>query len=311
MKCPKCHYIGFDKTARCRNCGYDFSLALPATEEPDLPIRDSSAIDGPLSDFVIEDDPPPRRTPDKRAPRLAFDLERLNVRAPVASRDLPLFQAAQAPADDAPLIAPGALPRAPLAVRRRTPDSARLRDRQERHSLDEPPLELDVPEPVHERLSAPDSPPPEPKAPDTGTSGGAASPARIAAGLLDGALLLAIDAAVVSFTLQVSGLTTDEMGLLPLAPLLGFFAILNGGYLLAFTAAGGQTIGKMIAGIRVVSRERRRVTLGQAAIRTGSYLLSATPAGAGFLAAFFSADGRALHDRLAGTQVVPAARADR
>ena len=27
MKCPKCQYISFDSGDRCRNCGYDFSLA--------------------------------------------------------------------------------------------------------------------------------------------------------------------------------------------------------------------------------------------------------------------------------------------
>ena len=27
MKCPKCNYIGFEPADRCRNCGYDFSLA--------------------------------------------------------------------------------------------------------------------------------------------------------------------------------------------------------------------------------------------------------------------------------------------
>ena len=30
MKCPKCGYLGFETTDRCRNCGYDFSLASPA-----------------------------------------------------------------------------------------------------------------------------------------------------------------------------------------------------------------------------------------------------------------------------------------
>ena len=29
MKCPKCHYLGFDTGDRCRNCGYDFSLLVP------------------------------------------------------------------------------------------------------------------------------------------------------------------------------------------------------------------------------------------------------------------------------------------
>jgi len=35
MKCPKCGYLGFETTDRCRNCQYDFSLS-PATTEPDL-----------------------------------------------------------------------------------------------------------------------------------------------------------------------------------------------------------------------------------------------------------------------------------
>lgn len=26
MKCPKCAYVGFNATDRCRHCGYDFSL---------------------------------------------------------------------------------------------------------------------------------------------------------------------------------------------------------------------------------------------------------------------------------------------
>ena len=36
-------------------------------------------------------------------------------------------------------------------------------------------------------------------------------------------------------------------------PLGVFLLLLNGGYLTIFTTAGGQTIGKMIAGIRVVA----------------------------------------------------------
>ena len=29
MKCPKCGYVGFEETPRCRHCGYDFSFAAP------------------------------------------------------------------------------------------------------------------------------------------------------------------------------------------------------------------------------------------------------------------------------------------
>ena len=41
MKCPKCHYLSFEPEARCRHCGYDFSLSdsdlsmLPV-EDPDV-----------------------------------------------------------------------------------------------------------------------------------------------------------------------------------------------------------------------------------------------------------------------------------
>ena len=59
MKCAKCGYLGFEQADRCRNCGYDFSLASAAA--PDLSIRsagpapaadrldDLSLIDGALA----------------------------------------------------------------------------------------------------------------------------------------------------------------------------------------------------------------------------------------------------------------------
>ncbi|MGH9311719.1 MAG: hypothetical protein ACRD1S_00845, partial [Vicinamibacterales bacterium] len=102
MRCPKCRYISFERAERCRNCGYDFSLASESSE-PELPMRDGSREPvGPLADLAL----------DARAPALAadaappgtdgFDLHRL----PGRMTDLPLFGGAT-PA-----------PRAPLAVRR-------------------------------------------------------------------------------------------------------------------------------------------------------------------------------------------------
>ena len=35
MKCPKCGYLGFETTDRCRNCQYDFSLT-PFAADPEL-----------------------------------------------------------------------------------------------------------------------------------------------------------------------------------------------------------------------------------------------------------------------------------
>jgi uncharacterized RDD family membrane protein YckC len=104
--------------------------------------------------------------------------------------------------------------------------------------------------------------------------------------------------------MQICGLTLDEIALLPKGPLLAFLLIQNGGYLVAFTA-GGQTLGKMAAGIRVVAADSAStLDVGRAVVRTAMWLLLAIPAGLGLLTAVFSRDRRGLHDRLAGTRVV-------
>ena len=58
MKCPKCGYLGFETTDRCRNCGYDFSLAAPAPAV-ELPLRGVAAPDAPLVDLELREDEPP------------------------------------------------------------------------------------------------------------------------------------------------------------------------------------------------------------------------------------------------------------
>jgi uncharacterized RDD family membrane protein YckC len=132
----------------------------------------------------------------------------------------------------------------------------------------------------------------------------AAAGSRILAALIDGGLLLALDAIVVYFTLRLCGLTLAEILQLSLAPLAVFLLLLDGGYFVAFTAVGGQSIGKMALGIKVVSEAHRPVPFGQATIRTLAYVLSALPLGAGFVTGFLGADKLTLHDRLAHTRVV-------
>ena len=56
MKCPKCQYFSYDSGDRCRNCGYDFSLALDLPPA-DLPIQDGTEPLGPFSDFSLSDTP--------------------------------------------------------------------------------------------------------------------------------------------------------------------------------------------------------------------------------------------------------------
>ena len=90
MKCPKCGYLGFERVERCRNCGYEFSLASTAPT-PELPIRDR-----PPATSRFEDLP----------------LERPASGAAQGPDELPLF-AARTPTGDEPLIKRAS----PLAVR--------------------------------------------------------------------------------------------------------------------------------------------------------------------------------------------------
>jgi uncharacterized RDD family membrane protein YckC len=280
MKCPKCQYFSFDSGERCRNCGYDFSLT-PEAAPHDLPIQDGTEALGPLADFSLN-------TPN-----------------------LPLFTS-EAGDPDAPLVAPGAAPRPPLAVRRTAPIAARAKPRRETGRVDrdpEPRLALDtaemaiVPEPAFTAAA-------EAPAADSRTLPAPAW-ARLAGGLIDLVIVGGIDLGVIYFTLKICDLTFGELLTLPMAPLLSFLVLLNGGYLSTFIAAGGQTIGKMAAGIRVIPADpaapaSERVTFGQAVVRAAGYLVSALPVGLGFLPAFFGQERRALHDRLADTRVVKA-----
>jgi uncharacterized RDD family membrane protein YckC len=145
-----------------------------------------------------------------------------------------------------------------------------------------------------------------PPATHAGSSAGAAR--RLEAALIDFAFLGAINIAIVWLTLQRCGLSFAEIGVLPMLPLGGFLLLLDAFYLLMFTAASGQTVGKMAAGIRVVGASAAaepRVTIPQAAIRALATFPSVLVLGAGFVPALIGSR-LALHDRLAHTRVVRA-----
>jgi len=67
----------------------------------------------------------------------------------------------------------------------------------------------------------------------------------------------------------------------------------------------GQSLGKMAAGLRIVTSHGEHPPFGSLVFRqTLGYLLTFGSFGLGFLFSVFSSKGRALHDYLAGTQVV-------
>ena len=321
MKCPKCGYLGFEDVERCRNCGYDFSLAT-AAPMPDLSFRRDTKALTPLDDLSLIDG---GSTPAvDGASDIGADLDRAfgtrsnaasmrhgpgvparpRVAAAVAvapSEELPLF--GPPIPDDEPLITRASPPRAPLAVRRATPEVPKPRPGQARTpSFD---LVLD------------DAPPPAATRPQGRVQAGAwtrddssddvhdaSVAARFVAVAIDLVILAAIDALVIYLTMQICGISAAELDILPKGPLLAFLFVQNGGYLVAFTA-GGQTLGKMAAGIRVVPAEpSSSLDLGRAFLRTLMWVLLAVPAGLGFISAVISRDHRGLHDRFAGTRVV-------
>jgi uncharacterized RDD family membrane protein YckC len=295
MKCPKCNYLGFEPTDRCRNCGFDFSLAPMSDPASDLPLRREQPA-GPLADFDLGDvTRPARLTPASRAEKRRQDAS-LDPGVPPASRsgasDLPLFGDV-VPADE-PLVRPAA-PGAPLAVRRSTPSRPRLA------------IPARAPErPVHPGLPLDSALAASADAPVVVAGEGevAALGRRVGAAALDWLMMLALDTAIVYFTLRVSRLAPAEIALLPPVPMVAFLLLLNGGYLALFTAATGQTIGKMAVGVRVVSVGEGPLTVGRALVRVVALIASALPAGLGLLPVAFDEARRGLHDRLANTRVV-------
>jgi len=300
MKCPKCGYLGFEHVERCRNCGYDFSLAQ-ALKLPELPMRGDDAQNVRLLDDLELIDAAASSQPVALPHQITPDLERLvgGFDSEPPSAELLLF----AITDEVPLITKASPPRPPLAVRRATPEASRLRSEQ----LRMPALDLVVPE-----LGAPPMAALAPRAgaADWGSPADhtLAEPAglgtRVLAVAIDLLILAAVDSVVIYFTMEICGLTVQDLGILPKSPLVAFLLVQNGGYLVAFTV-GGQTLGRMAAGIKVVSaRPNASLDLGHSMLRTLLWLVLATPAGLGFLTALFSRDRRGLHDRCAGTRVV-------
>lgn len=334
MRCTKCSYLSFEPEPRCRNCGHDLSIDDLSLGE--IPLRETASGGDPLDEFdlnlELHQAPAPAPVSIHRSmmsreeaggvatmtpPVIAKPVVRVApapAPAPVAAApmtaELPLFVRDMVEPEDedlAPMVKVPERPRAPLAVRRTTPDPAKLRARYAR--LQEPSLLDSVAEPANDepalwQYEPPVAmPTPRPPAGATALPTPIAAGQRIAAAAIDAGVLGVIAAATIVFTLRSAELPLAGVLELPLIPMAAFFALIGLGYELMFTAASGQTIGKMIMGLRVVPdaphAEAGRVSIRQAFVRA----LSMLPLGAGLLAAFVGY-GLAVHDRVAHTRVV-------
>lgn len=302
------------------------SVDSALAEVPDWP----DAADSSLSDFAPQPDLEPLDSARDRPLDSARDTaapEPVPVAAARAPEPpLPLFTPAFGGDDDEPLIKLAA-PRPPLAVRR-TPDTPRLRVVPKPSSLPvSKPLSTSVR--AAEAEAAPvlafdeveDESPAEPAplvsaepprlvsrvwANPQQLAAGVISPpgVRLAAAAVDHLLLGGVDVVVLYFTTRIAGLAMGEWMTLPPAPMLSFLLMLKLSYFAAFTAVGGQTIGKMALRLRVVAADRSPVDGPMAVKRTCAGVVSALTLGLGYVPAFFDAERRTLHDRLARTRVV-------
>ncbi len=161
--------------------------------------------------------------------------------------------------------------------------------------------------PAEEHLLPEDREPPRPAI---------ASPARAhfviraAAMAIDLAVLAAMDAVLLA-TASAAVLTAERALGHPIgdaAPLANALAAAGSlglviGYFVVLHAGAGQTLGKAALRIRVARCDGASLGPARSLLRVLGYLLSALPAGLGFLLALASSR-RALHDRLAGSVVL-------
>ncbi|MGH9254368.1 MAG: RDD family protein [Vicinamibacterales bacterium] len=321
MKCPKCNYLGFETGDRCKNCGYDFSLIVDSDPQPvdiDFDLRSPGADTSGVSDWLMRaeaalaaptSEVPPVQQSESPPVRPAGTVA-IEPRPSNDSR-LPLFTRLFGDKGDEPLIKLPVTPRPPLAVRR-TPDTPRLRavSGAVRTVEREPALEFDETARHARKRDALADAPPRPASrvwqESTDTAAGQVSrPAiRLVAAAIDHLLLCAIDLAVIYFTLRIAGLSMGEWAALPPVPLILFLLVLKLAYFCAFTAVGGQTIGKMALRIRVVTESRGPIDAALAVRRTVVGAASTALLGLGFLPAFFDPERRAFHDRVARTRVI-------
>lgn len=77
---------------------------------------------------------------------------------------------------------------------------------------------------------------------------------------------------------------------------VSYYSILHGAY--------GQTIGKILLGVKVTEVSGKPISYGRALVRSIAEILSVIPLSVGYLIAVFNPRRRALHDFISGTVVV-------
>jgi uncharacterized RDD family membrane protein YckC len=252
------------------------SHATPAPPEPD-PVSLERALDDGLrgerdtAPFAREDALP--------------DLPLQSATAEIADTMEAEADAAEAATTEAEAEAPlAAIPPAPPTPAPRTVELGE--DSLDRPREEEWPLELEPPAPSPTPVERP-----------------AWFAERAQAGAVDLALLVGLWSIVVYFASRTAHVAIA--GLLPTWPFLGgFLAFLGLVYAAYFTGTTGQSLGKILCGLRVVDTAGRPPGYARSFARAALGAVGVVALGAGLLPMAFDPARRALHDRLFRTRVV-------
>ena len=128
---------------------------------------------------------------------------------------------------------------------------------------------------------------------------------RCAAFCIDYIILVAVPVVTLLISVSIGGATTSRTGGISNSTgwLLGSLLWLTNFFILP--AVNGQSIGKMLTGLRIVKMDGRGISFGTVLLRNFvGYAVTALTAGLGFLLSMVGSNGRALHDMIAGTVVV-------
>lgn len=130
---------------------------------------------------------------------------------------------------------------------------------------------------------------------------------RLAATLIDGVILIFLTFVLVVIISMV-GLVIDafnpddELRLRQIIILSGI--ILSAIYYIASWARTGQTVGKTVLGVQVITSHGERLPWGRSIVRYIGYVISGLLLSLGFLWIVFDPKRQGLHDKLAGTYVI-------
>ena len=125
---------------------------------------------------------------------------------------------------------------------------------------------------------------------------------RFLGSCLDGLVLWAVALLVAALGALFAGERLSPIQIAAAGVVFNLF--FNSAYFITLHGRTGQTVGKLILGVQVVSVEGRPISYGVASVRWLGYLLSSMTLLIGYLLVAFRRDKRALHDLVAGTRVV-------